>query len=132
MSSAKVLLAQSLGFVTIIALSWFDELVGLRSLILGDHPYISDFKESTLEMLIVLTVWLLVFGSTRRMFNHMRYLEGFMRVCSWCHRIKCDGRWVPLEELLFKNFETRPSHGICEGCRQKLESAIEQVEHGAP
>src|SRR5262245_57862672 len=112
--SMKVLLAQSIGFIVIIALSWFDELVGLRSLILGDHPYISDFKESTLEMLFVLAVWLLVLGSTRRMLGHLHHLEGFMRVCAWCRRIRCDGRWVPLEEFLIRNFDTRTSHGICD------------------
>src|SRR4051812_17699634 len=78
---AKVLLCQSLGFVAIIVLSWVNELLGLRSLILGDHPYISDFRESTLEMLFVLAVWLIIVGSTRRLLVRVNHLEGFMRVC---------------------------------------------------
>src|ERR1051325_5475843 len=63
----KVLIHQSIGFVAIIALSWVNESLDLRSLILGDHPYISDFRESTLEMLFVLAVWLIIAGSTRRL-----------------------------------------------------------------
>jgi len=90
-SLARVMVYQSVGFLAIIALSWFVELTGLHRLVLGDHPYISDFRESTLEMLLALGVWLLVATHTRRLLNHVRYLEGFMRVCAWCHRIDHDG-----------------------------------------
>jgi hypothetical protein len=121
---AKVLLFQSLGFVAIIVLSWINELLGLRTLILGDHPYISDFKESTLEMLFVLAVWLIIVGSTRRLLARVTHLEGFMRVCSWCRRIGSEGRWLGLEEFMSRRFETPTSHGICEECLKRQEAAI--------
>jgi hypothetical protein len=121
---AKVLLFQSLGFVAIIVLSWINELLGLRTLILGDHPYISDFRESTLEMLFVLAVWLIIVGSTRRVLARVNHLEGFMRVCSWCRRIGSEGRWLALEEFMSRRFETPTSHGICEECLKRQEAAI--------
>jgi hypothetical protein len=121
---AKVLLCQSLGFVAIIVLSWIDELLGLRTLILGDHPYISDFRESTLEMLFVLAVWLIIVGSTRRLLARVNHLEGFMRVCSWCRRIGSEGRWLALEEFMSRRFETPTSHGICEECLKRQEASI--------
>ena len=46
-----------LGFLAIIAFSWFNEFVDLRSLIFRNHPYIADYRESALEMLLVLAVW---------------------------------------------------------------------------
>jgi hypothetical protein len=124
-SSMKLLLYQSVGFLAIIALSWADELLGLRSLVLGDHPYISDFRESTLEMLFILAVWLIVFGSTRRLLEHTRYLEGFKRVCAWCRRIDYKGRWMPLEEFMAAEFDARTTHGICRDCSEKLEAQAE-------
>jgi hypothetical protein len=114
----KLLARESIGFVVIIGLSWFNEVIDLRSLILGNHPYISDFRESTLEMLVVLTVWFLVLRSTHRVVTRVRHLEGFMRVCAWCRRIGIEGHWMPLETYFAQN-ETRTSHGICEECMHK-------------
>jgi len=46
---SKVLLYQSVGFLAIIALCMLDELIGLSSLLLGNQPYISDFRQSILK-----------------------------------------------------------------------------------
>jgi hypothetical protein len=124
---SKVMLCQSAGFLAVIALSWFVEVTGLRSLVLGDHPYISDFRESTLEMLLVLGVWLLVATSTRRILTHARYLEGFMRVCSWCHHIDYNDEWIPLDEFLRKGFDTPTTHGICPKCLERQMAAIDNL-----
>jgi hypothetical protein len=120
----RVFWSQSAGFLAIIALSWFDELTGLRSLVLGDHPYISDFRESTLEMLVVLVVWLLVANSTRRLIGQLRHLDAFMRVCAWCRRLDHGGRWIHLDEFLREGFNTPTSHGICAECLAKQKEAI--------
>src|SRR6185369_1702521 len=125
MRPSKVLIYQSAGFLALIGLSWMDEALGLRSLILGDHPYISDFRESTLEMLFTLAVWLLVFGSTRRLLGHVSRLERLMKVCAWCRRIRVDGRWLPLEEFLDKKLEAQTTHSICEECLDKQEAVID-------
>jgi hypothetical protein len=125
MMPPKVLLCQSAGFIAIIGLSWLDECLGLRALVLGDHPYISDFRESTFEMLFVLAVWLLVFGATRRIMARVKHLEGFMRVCGWCHRIGTEGRWVRADEFLARKFDVHTTHGMCEECTAKQEALVD-------
>jgi len=127
----KVLLVQSAGFLAIIALSWFDEFVDLRSLILGDHPYISDFRESALEMLLVLGVWFLVAGATRRVIRRVYYLEGFARVCAWCHHISYKGGWVRLEEFLEQGFDTPTTHSMCPKCVKAQKAALEEARKAA-
>lgn len=121
---SKVLLSQAMGFVVLIAISWVNELIDLRSLVLGDHPYISDFRESTLEMLFVLAVWLVVYGSTNRMLTRMNQLEGFLHLCSWCRRIGTKGRWMSTEEFFDRRFDTKTSHGICEECLKEQAAAL--------
>jgi hypothetical protein len=121
---STVLRVQSIGFLVIIAFSWFDELVDLRSLIFGNHPYISDFRKSALEMLLVLAVWFLVVGATRRVIQRVHYLEGFPRVCAWCHHISFKNKWVRLDEFLKREFDTPTTHGICPSCAQKQKAAI--------
>ena len=126
--SSKILFSQAAGFLALIALSWFDELVGLRSLVLGDHPYISDFRESTLEMLFVLAVWLIVYGFTQRILARVQQLEGFLHVCSWCRRIGSEGRWMSTEEFFARRFDTRTSHGICEECLKEQAAALAEAK----
>ena len=124
----KVLLCQSAGFIAIITLSWFDEVIGLRSLIFGNNPYISDFRESAIEMLFVLAVWLLVAGTTQRLLRRVSHLEKYLHVCAWCHRVDSGQEWMKLEEFMERKFETHTSHGICEEClRQHREAAAELV-----
>ena len=107
----RIFLYQSVGFLAIIALSWLDEVLGLSTLIFGDHPYIPEFHVSILVMLFTLGVWLLVARATRRALERLRYLEGFLIVCAWCRRIEYHGRWMPLEEFLQQGFDTPTSHG---------------------
>jgi len=131
MQFGKILLCQSLGFLAIIALSWFDEIIGLRSLIFGNNPYISDFRESAFEMLIVLAVWFIVAGTTQRLLKRVAHLEKYMRVCAWCHRVGADHEWVSFEEFVERKFNTPTSHGICEECVERhraelLEAAAKQ------
>jgi hypothetical protein len=128
---SSVLRVQSIGFLAIIGFSWFNEFVDLRSLIFGNHPYISDFRESALEMLLVLAVWFLVVGATRRVIQRVHYLEGFPRVCAWCHHISFKSRWVRLEEFLKREFDTPTTHGICPACMQKQKAAIKAARKTA-
>jgi hypothetical protein len=120
----KLLLYQSLGFVVLIALSWFDECLGLRKLVLGDNPYISDFREAALEMLFVLMIWFIVYRSSARVLGKVRHLEGLLHICGWCHRVKQNGRWIRLEEFLHRDLETKTSHGICRECMEKEQARM--------
>lgn len=120
---AKVLTYQSVGFLVLIALPWLDELVELPLLILGDHPFIFNFRESALKMLLILTGWFLLLGSTRRVLGRVSYLEGFMRLCAWCRHIDFKGHWISMEDFLQKGFDTRTTHGICPTCLAKKQAA---------
>jgi len=131
MPISRVLLVQSVGFLAIIALSWFDEFIDLRSLILGDHPYISRFRESALEMLLVLAVWFIVARATRRIIRRMHYLERFARVCAWCHKISFKGDWVRVEEFLEQGFDTPTTHGMCPKCVQAQNAALVHARKAA-
>jgi hypothetical protein len=122
----KVLRYQNLGFLAIIVLCYLDDLLQLPKLIFSEHPFLSLYRRSTLEMLLVLAVWFLVSTSTRRVLERIRYLEKFMRVCAWCRRIEYKGRWVLWEEFIKEGFDTPTSHGICSDCFQVQQKAIER------
>jgi hypothetical protein len=123
-----VLLYEHLGFVGIIFFCYLNDLLKLPSLIFSDHPFSFVFQRSTLEMLLILMVWLLVSASTRRLLERIRHLESFLRVCSWCRRIDYQGEWITLEKFLQQGFDTPTTHGICPDCRSHLKSSIERAK----
>jgi hypothetical protein len=125
---AKIVLYQNLGFLGIIVLCFLDDLIKLPWLVFSDHPFAFMFRRTTLEMLLVLAVWFVVSASTRRILEHVRYLEKFLRVCSWCRRINYQGEWMRLEEFMQQGFDTPTTHGICTECLNQQRAAAEKAK----
>jgi len=126
---AKVLLCQHAGFLAIIVLCYLNELLKLPSWIFSEHSFDFMFRRSTVEILLILAVWLLVSRSTSRLLKHVRELEAFMRVCAWCRRIDHKGEWMPLEKFMLQGFDTPTTHGICPECLRQQQNAIERAKN---
>lgn len=125
---SKLLSYQSFGFLAIITLCWLNSLLGLPSLILEDRLGVADFKSPVLQMLLILTVWLLVSASTRRSLDRLRHLEQFLHVCAWCHRIDCKNEWVAMEKFLEQGLDATATHGICPDCLEKHAESLGRVK----
>jgi hypothetical protein len=123
----RALCYQGLGFIATIGLCMVDELVGLSNLLLKDQSCITQFRESVPKALLILLVWFLVAGSTRRLLSQVRYLDSFMKVCAWCRRVEHGGNWIPFERLLKQQLDTTTSHGICQDCLAKA-TAVHAVD----
>lgn len=124
----RIVLYQNLGFVAIMLICYLDDLLRLPVLIFSGHPFQFVHSQTTLNMLLVLTVWFLVSNSTRRIMDRVRYLEKFMRVCSWCRRINYQGEWMPLEKFMRQGFDTPTTHGICLECLDRQKAAAERAK----
>ena len=125
---SRVVIYQHLGFLAIIAICYFNDLVKMPSLIFSGHPFLVLYRQSTLEILLIFAIWLLVVMSTRRLLKRVRHLEDFMRVCAWCRRVDYKGEWMPFEEFLEQGFDTPTTHGICKECLEKQQAAIEKAK----
>ena len=122
-----VLAYEGLGFGIIIALCWIREFTGLPRLLLGGEPRVSDWREPTVETLLIVLVWAIVALLTRRLVRHLLYLEGFLRVCAWCRKIGYQDKWIPLEEYFQRGFHVGTTHAVCPDCRQKVKEGIAEV-----
>jgi hypothetical protein len=123
----RIIVFQNLGFLVILLICYLDDLLKLPALVFSGHPFAFLFRRTTLEFLLVLAVWFLVSSSTRRILEHVQYLEKFMRVCAWCRRIHFQGEWMPLEKFMRQGFDTPTTHGICTECLQKQQAAAAQA-----
>jgi len=124
----RIVLYQNLGFLGIMTICYLDELLKLPTLLFSENPFAFLFRRSTLDILLVLAVWLLVSTSTRRILERIRYLEKFMRVCAWCRQINFKGEWMPLEEFMRQGFDTPTTHGICPCCLEKQQAAVARAK----
>ncbi len=123
----RVVLFQNLGFMAIIILGVLDELIRLPGLIAAHHPFAFLLQLPTLEVLLTLAIWYLVSTSTRRVLEHLHYLEGFLRVCAWCRRINYKGDWMRLEDFMQQGFDTPTTHGICPECFEQQKAAADKA-----
>jgi hypothetical protein len=123
----RIVLFQNLGFLGIISLCVLDELFQLPALITSGHPFAFLLQLPTLEMFLTLAIWYLVSTSTRRVLEHLHYLEGFLRVCAWCRRINYQGDWMRLEDFMRQGFDTPTTHGICPECFELQKAAADKA-----
>lgn len=112
---SRMLWLESIGFATIIFLSWGHEIFGPRL-----------WSEAAFETLLALAVAAPIMSISYRIVSRLYALEQFLRVCAWCRKIHCDGRWYSMEEYFQKGFAMETSHGICPGCAAEEERKMDE------
>jgi hypothetical protein len=124
-TARRLLLCEALGFVSLIALSWLDELLDLPARWLGSLPG-HDWHEAALETVVIVAVAVPTFLWSLRLAKRLVYLEDFLRVCAWCRRIDARHEWISVEDYFHRELKTDTSHGICPECAAKLEEEFAQ------
>jgi hypothetical protein len=116
----RLLLYQVLGFVSIIALIWINEIIDLPHFLLGSPLTKINWREAVLESAAVSALGATVLVLSRRLLMHIKYLEGFLVVCAFCKKIKVrDGVWVPIDQFITNHAEVVFSHSYCPECLEE-------------
>ena len=115
----RILWYENIGFLAIIIMSWANELLDLPRHVFGGDTRV-NWRESVMETILVSMVWLAVHVVTKRLLDRLYYLEGFLRVCSWCRKVAHDDEWLPLEEYFKRGFSIQTTHGVCPDCARKM------------
>lgn len=98
---------------------WLNELLDIPHHLFGALPTPVNWIESIIETVIIALLGLTVVYSTLRIIARLKYLEGFLPVCSYCRRIKVNEKWIPIEKLLHETTDLTISHGYCPDCIAK-------------
>ncbi len=112
----SLLVFQAIGFAVQIALIWADEAFDLANTVFGQPKVPFNYIEAFSESAIALTLGALVLWYTARLVSHIKYLEGLISLCAYCHKVHLDGKWLPLEDFLSSRSEASFSHGFCPEC----------------
>ena len=115
----RILIFEACGFLAILVACWLDEWTGFH-----DWPLVRsaeiNWKALWVETLIILAVGISALLITRELLARILYLEGFVRICAWCRKVKLRGEWIVLEEFLERGCDFNTTHGICNHCRDRL------------
>ncbi len=119
--NTRALWIEGIGFISIIALSWVNELTRFPALFLPN--YHGNWHEAVLESILTIVVAIPTLFLTKRLIDRLQrqlyYLEGFLRICAWCRRLESDGEWVPIEKYFRQQFSLTSTHSICPDCYTK-------------
>ena len=116
-----VILYELVAFSILLNTIW---TTGLMEVLSHDHASM-EWEGPILETTVLLLVAIPTVVLTRRIVSRLHYLEGFLRLCAWCHRVECNGQWLSIEEFLKRRLSTRTSHGICESCNKIIRNEIQ-------
>lgn len=85
--------------------------------------FFEDALNSAIQIAVFVLVAYLVKRAaiqSRRMEREVHQLEGLLRICSFCKKIRNDDEvWEPLEKYIGDRSQTQFSHGLCPDCARK-------------
>lgn len=117
--SRKILVFESLGFGLVIIFLWLEEILDIPHYIMGAPSTPVNITECLLETIVIMILYGIILYYTIKFLAKIRYLEGFLQVCSFCKRIKVDGEWITLEKFMSTYSDAILSHGLCPECLEK-------------
>jgi len=116
----RIAVLLTLAFAGVIVVTWANEVYDLPyRLGLSDATPV-NYAEAATETLWALIVLLLVLVSTRALLKQIRYLEGFLPVCSYCKKIRdAGGSWIELETFMQRRAHVTMTHSLCPACAKQ-------------
>ena len=106
----SIFVFEGLGFFLAIFTCWMTEYF--------DPPF--SYTQVIIESTIIILLGIFTVNLTRRLIQRVKYLEGFLVMCSACKSVRIDDRWVGIEKLIADNSELELSHSLCPPCAERL------------
>lgn len=110
---------EALGFLLVCLLLWLDEIFDFPHYVLGAPETPINWRESLLESFFVFVLGVFVIYMSYRIIRKVKYLEGFLPVCSFCKKIRVGKEWIQLEKYITDHSEAVFSHSLCPECAEK-------------
>ena len=118
-----ILWNETIGFSLLITLSWLTEVLKIPHYLYGE-PFTPNWKRAALRTVVLLLIWAWVHTVTKRLLRRLHHLEEFIRMCSWCRKVCCEGDWMPMEKYMASTYAVRTTHGMCPDC---LKAKVEEI-----
>jgi hypothetical protein len=100
-----------------------NEILDIPHYVFNDTP--TSYSQRIGEIIIELSIFLVVMTTQsmllRKLFKHIKLLEGFIPICAKCKKIRNkEDKWVQMEDYISKHSLAKFSHGLCDDCARQL------------
>lgn len=114
--SKKILFHEIFGFGVVIIVLWLNEILDIPHRLFGAEKTPVNITESIFETILVFILAIGVIYFIKKLLRKIKYLEGFLKVCSVCKRINIEDDWIPIEVYISDKSEAKFTHGLCPEC----------------
>ena len=119
MIEKRIIIYEIMGFCLIIILLWANEIFDIPHHLFGAQATPINWVESIIETVCIMIMGILIIAVSIRFTTTIKYLEGFLPVCSYCKKIRVGDNWIPIEVYISDHSEAIFSHGLCPECLEK-------------
>lgn len=117
--TTRAILYQFIGYGILLFLIVGDEVLDFPHNLFGFPATPINWQEALIESVYIIALAAFSMYLTTRFLKQKKFLEGFMPVCSYCHKIRDDKSWKSLETYISDHSEALFSHGLCPECAEK-------------
>ncbi|OPZ22720.1 MAG: hypothetical protein BWZ10_00300 [candidate division BRC1 bacterium ADurb.BinA364] len=117
--TTRAIVNQAIGYAVLLFLIIGDELFDFPHTVFGAAATPINWTETFIECMYVLLLGSFSLIASYRYLARIKFLEGFIPICSYCKKIRHDGEWIALEQYIDDHSEAVFSHGLCPECEQK-------------
>ncbi len=71
-----------------------------------------DTSDAVSTGLLFLSATVVIYAGV--LFLRIRQLQSIITICAWTQRVNFNGKWMPMEDFLWRRFRVKVSHGISE------------------
>ncbi len=115
----KLILYQVIAYGILLFLIVGDEVFDFPHNVFGGLATPINWLEVFIESGYVLVLCALSIYFTWRLLKRIKYLEGFLPVCSFCKKIRVGKDWVQIEAYISEHSAAEFSHGLCPACMKE-------------
>jgi hypothetical protein len=117
-SFSYVAIWQGAGFLLLLLLVWFNEVVDVVALVAGRPPSPPDIFRGCVSSAGVLIAAIVTIGHTY--LQQRNVVSGMLTICCYCHKIQINqALWQRIEEYIGRHSTALFSHGVCPECFDK-------------
>ena len=112
----RIIRIEIMGFLSVILISWLDELLDLPHIFFGALASPINYFESIFESTLISVFAIIIIFLTHITLQRLNFFEGLFPVCSFCKKIRSEDQWNPIEQYITSHSEADFSHGLCPEC----------------
>jgi hypothetical protein len=117
--TTRVIIYQLIGYGILLFLIAGDEVFDFPHTVFGFQATPTNWVEALIESSYIIVLCLFSIYLSLRLLKEIKFLEGYLPICSFCKKIRDGKDWRSIEGYVSEHSEALFSHGLCPECAEK-------------